>query len=126
MERMSVRKLLNVLLLLFCFSFTVMPVRICTAFAVQPVQLAAMADKVPLPTDVAGGTKKSKPKASAKGGEYEISVSRNDIQNSSGRSEDTASKVKRYINLPFKNICQYILLGILAWSLRLYRNKKRK
>ena len=126
MERMLVRTLLKVLFLICCVSFTVMPVHICRAFSVQHVQLAATADKVPLPADIAEGTKKSKSKAIAKDGEYEISVNRNDIQNSSGQSEDTVSKVKRYINLPLKYIGQYILLGILAWSLRLYRNKKRK
>ena len=60
--------------LFFCLSFTVVPVPVCKAIAMQPVQLAAAADKAPLPADVAKGKVKTKPKSkvSAKDGEYEL------------------------------------------------------
>lgn len=130
MVRVFFRKLLNVLFLFCCLSFTVMPVRVCTAFTVQPVQLVTAKDKAPLPADVVKRKVKSKPKAkvSVQDGEYKVIVDRNAMKKSSKQSEekDTASKVKNYINLHFKYIGQYILFGIMALCLKVYTKKYRK
>ena len=116
--------------LFFCLSFTVVPVPVCKAIAMQPVQLAAAADKAPLPADVSKGKVKTKPKSkvNAKDGEYEIAVDRNDVKKSSGQNgkTDTVSKVIDYINRNLKPIGRYILLVIVARFAGKYMKKYRK
>ena len=120
------KKYLSVLLAVFVF-VSAMPVRDCAAVALQSVVEVTVSDTPAL--QVAAATekvkKKPKTKVKAKDGEYEITVDRNAEKKYAAQEEEQGSWFnKKYKKLSLKYAAQYILFGIIIWTLRLYNKKK--
>ena len=117
------KKYLSVLLPVFVF-VTAMPAPDCAAIALQSVVEVTVSDTPAL--QVAAATekvkKKPKTKVKAKDGEYEITVDRNAAKRY--EEEEDSWFNKKYKKLSLKYSAQYILFGIIIWTLRLYNKKK--